>query len=69
MSRLKNLYRDLVDNRKHQWQRYRDVYKGFCDEVGEVRRRIQIGKANHASSTTAKRIKQPKKLWIAQTNE
>ena len=43
MSRLKNLYRDLVDNRKHQWQRYRDGYKEFCDEVEEVRQRIQNG--------------------------
>ena len=43
MSRLKNLYKDLVGNHKHQWQRWRDVYKGFCDEVEEVRRRIQNG--------------------------
>ena len=41
MSRLKNLYKDLVDNHKHQWQRWRDSCKEFCDEVEEVRRRIQ----------------------------
>ena len=43
MSRLKNLYKDLVDNHIHQWQRWRDSCKGFCDEVEEVRRRIQKG--------------------------
>ncbi len=43
MSRLKNLYKDLVDNHKHQWQRWRYGYKGFCDEVEKVRRRIQNG--------------------------
>ncbi len=43
MSRLKNLYRDLVDNRKHIVQGWHDSYKEFCDEVGEVRRRIQNG--------------------------
>ncbi len=43
MSRLKNLYKDLVDNHKHQWQRWRDSCKEFCDEVEEVRRRIQNG--------------------------
>lgn len=41
MSRLKNLYKDLVDNHKHQWQRWRDSFKGFCDEVEEKRQRIQ----------------------------
>ncbi len=41
MSRLKNLYKDLVDNHIHQWQRWRDVYKGFCDEVEAMRWRIQ----------------------------
>ncbi len=43
MSRLKNIYEDLVDNHKHKWQGWRDVYKGFCDEVEEVRQRIQNG--------------------------
>ncbi len=43
MSRLKNLYKDLVGNHKHQWQRWRDSCKEFCDEVEEVRRRIQNG--------------------------
>lgn len=43
MSRLKNLYKDHVDNHKHQWQRWRDSYKEFCDEVEEVRWRIQNG--------------------------
>ena len=43
MNRLKNLYKDLVDNRKHQWQRWRNGYKEFCDEVEEVRQRIQNG--------------------------
>ncbi len=43
MSRLKNLYKDLVDNRKHIVRGWHDSYKEFCDEVGEMRRRIQNG--------------------------
>ncbi len=40
MSRLKNLYKDLVGNHKHQWQRWRDSCKEFCDEVEAMRQRI-----------------------------
>ena len=43
MSRLKNLYKDLVDNHKHQWQRWRDSCKEFCDEVEAIRQRIANG--------------------------
>ena len=42
MSRLKNLYKDLVE-REYRYKSWRDSCKKFCDEVGEVRRRIQNG--------------------------
>ena len=43
MSRLKNLYKDLVDNHKHQWQGWCDSYKKFCGEVEGMRQRIENG--------------------------
>ena len=43
MSRLKNLYKDLVDNRKHVVKGWHDSYKKFCDEVEAMRQRIQDG--------------------------
>ena len=43
MSRLQNLYRDLVDNRKHIVQGWHDSYKRFCDEVEVMQQRIENG--------------------------
>lgn len=43
MSRLKNLYKDLVDDRKHVEKGWHDSYKEFCDEVEAMRQRIQDG--------------------------
>ena len=42
MSRLKNLYKYIVE-RDNSLKGWRDSYKEFCDEVEEVRRRIQNG--------------------------
>ena len=43
MSRLQNLYKDLVDNRKHIVQGWHDSYKRFCDEVEVMQQRIENG--------------------------
>ncbi|MGB3975862.1 MAG: AAA family ATPase [bacterium] len=40
-SKLKNLYKYLIENRKHEVKRWHDDYKTFCEEVDKIRDRIK----------------------------
>lgn len=42
-SRLKNLYKYLIENRKHEVQGWHNAYKDFYAQVSEMRKRIQTG--------------------------
>jgi len=44
MSRLKNLYKNLIENRKHEVNGWHNAYKKFFNEVSEMRKRIVGGK-------------------------
>ncbi len=43
-SRLKNLYKYLIENRKHEVEGWHDAYREFYDQVGQIRERIKSGK-------------------------
>ncbi len=55
MSRLKNLYRDLVDNRKHVVQGWHDSYKRFCNEVEVMQQRIENGQRLNKNDETLRK--------------
>ena len=40
-SKLKNLYKYLIENRKHEVKGWHDAYRKFYNEVGEIRKRIE----------------------------
>ena len=42
-SRLKNLYKYLIENRKHEVKGWHDAYREFFGQVGQIRERIQAG--------------------------
>jgi 5-methylcytosine-specific restriction protein B len=42
-SRLKNLYKYLIENRKHEVKEWHDAYHEFYDKVGQIRERIKAG--------------------------
>ena len=42
MSRLQNLYRDLVE-REYRYKSWHDSYKKFCDKVKAMRQHIANG--------------------------
>ncbi|MCY4338635.1 MAG: AAA family ATPase [Gammaproteobacteria bacterium] len=41
MSRLKNLYKLLIENRKHEIESWHDAYEGFYSEVEDMRKRTE----------------------------
>ena len=43
MSRLKNLYKCLIENRKHEVKGWHDAYREFYGQVGQIRERIKSG--------------------------
>lgn len=42
-SRLKNLYKYLIENRKHEVKGWHDAYREFYGQVGQIRERIKSG--------------------------
>lgn len=42
-SRLKNLYKYLIENRKHEVKGWHDAYREFYGQVGQIRERINAG--------------------------
>ena len=42
-SRLKNLYKYLIENRKHEVKGWYDAYREFYGQVGQIRERIKLG--------------------------
>jgi len=42
-SRLKNLYKYLIENRKHEVKGWHDAYREFYGEVEKIRERIRAG--------------------------
>ena len=42
-SRLKNLYKHLIENRKHEVKGWHDAYRKFYGQVGQIRERIKSG--------------------------
>jgi 5-methylcytosine-specific restriction protein B len=42
-SRLKNLYKYLIENRKHKIKGWHDAYREFYGQVGQMRERIKSG--------------------------
>tara|TARA_R110001632_G_scaffold40314_1_gene101075 strand:- start:83117 stop:84781 length:1665 start_codon:yes stop_codon:yes gene_type:complete len=42
-SRLKNLYKYLIENRKHEVKGWHDAYREFYGQVGQIRERIKGG--------------------------
>ncbi len=42
-SRLKNLYKYLIENRKHEVKGWHDDYREFYGQVGQIRERIKSG--------------------------
>ena len=44
MSRLKNLYKYLIENRKHELEGWHDTYSEFYAKVRKIRKRIKSGK-------------------------
>lgn len=50
--RLHNLYKLLIDNRKHKVEVWHDAYEKFYNEVGEIRRGIESGKLLSQSDET-----------------
>lgn len=42
-SRLKNLYKYLIENRKHEVKEWHDAYREFYGQVGQIRERIKAG--------------------------
>ena len=42
-SRLKNLYKYLIENRKHEVKGWHDAYREFYGQVGQIRERIKAG--------------------------
>ncbi|BBO87511.1 McrB family protein [Desulfosarcina ovata] len=42
-SRLKNLYKYLIENRIHEVKEWHDAYREFYDQVGQIRERIKSG--------------------------
>lgn len=42
-SRLKNLYKYLIDNRKHEVKGWHDAYREFYNQVEQIRERINSG--------------------------
>ncbi len=44
-SRLKNLYKYLIENRKHEVKGWHDAYREFYGQVGQIRERIQAGES------------------------
>ncbi|ANT65284.1 McrB family protein [Prosthecochloris sp. CIB 2401] len=42
-SRLKNLYKYLIENRKHEVKGWHDAYREFCGQVEQIRERIKSG--------------------------
>jgi 5-methylcytosine-specific restriction enzyme B len=42
-SRLKNLYKYLIENRKHEVKGWHDAYREFYSQVGQIRERIKAG--------------------------
>ena len=42
-SRLKNLYKYLIENRKHEVKGWHDAYSEFYGQVGQIRERIKSG--------------------------
>lgn len=43
MSRLKNLYKHLIENRKHELTDWHDAYSKFYDDVEKIRKSIESG--------------------------
>lgn len=43
-SRLKNLYKHLIENHKHELKGWHDAYREFYEQVGQIRERIKSGK-------------------------
>ena len=43
MSRLKNLYKHLIENRKHEVDEWHEAYREFYDQVIQIRGRIKEG--------------------------
>ena len=44
-SRLKNLYKYLIENRKHEVKGWHDAYREFYGQVGQIRERIKAGES------------------------
>src|SRR5690554_5656650 len=42
-SRMKNLYRHVIENRKHEVKGWHDAYLKFYGEVDKIRKRIESG--------------------------
>ena len=42
-SRLKNLYKYLIENRKHEVKGWHDAYRECYGQVGQIRERIKSG--------------------------
>lgn len=42
-NRLNNLYKYLIENRKHEVKEWHDAYYEFYDQVGQIRERIRAG--------------------------
>jgi 5-methylcytosine-specific restriction protein B len=42
-SRLKNLYKYLIENRKHEVTGWHDAYREFYGQVGQIRERLKSG--------------------------
>jgi 5-methylcytosine-specific restriction protein B len=42
-SRLKNLYKYLIENRKHEVKGWHDAYREFYGQVGQIRERLKSG--------------------------
>ena len=51
-SRLQNLYKYLIENRKHEVKGWRDAYREFYGQVGQVRDRIKSGEGLSQSDET-----------------
>ena len=43
MSRLKNLYKYLIENRKHVVKGWHDAYREFSGQVEKIRERVKVG--------------------------
>ncbi len=66
MSRLKTLYKSLIENRKHEVKGWHDAYSEFYGQVGQIRERIKSGEGlSHDDETFLKQLLHEKSNGIA----